>query len=314
MEKKAHLSGIAFAIIFGFSFMFSKIALETLSPIGLIAYRFLLAFLAMTLLRFTKIIVIRFEKRHLWPLFLVALFQPILYFIFETYGLSLTSSGEAGMMIALIPIAVSIFSTLFLKEKPSLLQLFFILLSVAGIVTIQIAKGMGAESNSTWGFILLAFAVLSAALFNIASRHASKTLKPVELTYFMMMMGAISFNLIYFIQLLIQQEPLRYLTELADPSVWIPLVYLGLVASIGGFFLVNYALSRLPAHVSSIYSNLSTVVAIIAGALFLKESIELYHILGALMIISGVYGTVWMNRHPSRHPKTPASLPPGVEN
>lgn len=142
MEKKAHLSGIAFAIIFGFSFMFSKIALESISPMGLIAYRFLLAFLAMTGLRMTKVITIRFEKRHFLPLFLVALFQPIFYFIFETYGLSLTSSGEAGMMIAMIPIAVSIFSTLFLKEKPRILQLFFICLSVAGIVTIQIAKGI----------------------------------------------------------------------------------------------------------------------------------------------------------------------------
>ena len=209
------------------------------------------------------------------------------------------------MMIAMIPIAVSIFSTLFLKEKPRILQFFFICLSVAGIVTIQVAKGIQGGDNSGWGFVLLAFAVLSAALYNIASRQASKSLKPVEVTYFMMMTGAFFFNLIYLVQLLVQGQPLLYVTELSEVKIWVPLLYLGIVASIGGFFLVNYALSRLPAHVSSIYSNLSTVVAIVAGSLFLDEPIQLTHIVGAVMIILGVYGTVWVNRHPSKHHSLP---------
>lgn len=296
MQKTAHIAGVAFALVFGFSFMFSKIALAYVSPVGLIAYRFLIAFLIFELLRLLKIVKIRFKKANIVPLLLVAVFQPVLYFLFETYGLLKTSSGEAGMMIALIPIFVSIFSTLLLKEKPRRIQVFFILLSVSGILFIQFSKSQVEFAGEWVGFVLLFFAVLSAALFNIVSRNATKTLRPHEVTYFMMFAGALVFNLIYLTQLGVEQRLGDYYLNFMHIEILLPILYLGIVASIGGFFLVNYALSKLPAHVSSIYSNLSTIVAIIAGALFLSEQLFYYHYIGGAMIIIGVYGTVRSNR------------------
>lgn len=295
MNKLGHFAGISFAVIFGFSFMFSKIALEYVSPMGVIAYRFLLAFLVFELLRLTKVVKIRFQKHFIMPVFLVAIFQPILYFIFETYGLDLTTSAEAGMMIALIPIFVTILSTVFLNEKPTKTQLLFILLSVSGIVLIQVLKSGFNLNSNIFGFFLLFFAVLSAALFNIASRKASEHLKAHELTYFMMLSGAIVFNIIYVIQLAAGQNLGDYFGSINNVEFIISIAYLGIVASIGGFFLVNFALGILPAHVSSIYANLSTVVAVIAGYLILKEAVYWYHLVGGIMIIAGVYGTARVN-------------------
>ena len=296
MEKKGHLAGLLFATIFGFSFMFSKIALAYVTPIGLISYRFLLAFLVFEILRRLKVIKIRFQKQHLKYWLPVVLFQPILYFLFETYGLQKSSSGEAGMMIAMIPIFVSIFSGLFLKEKPKPLQFLFIFMSVAGILFIQFSKQSSGLSFDLIGLVLLLFAVLSAAMFNIASRKASTSLRPYELTYFMMLSGAMTFNIIYVIQLLIQKQLPTYFTLFREINLLLPILYLGVIASIGGFFLVNYALSKLPAHVSSIYSNLSTIVAITAGAVLLKEPLYYYHYIGSILIICGVYGTVRLNQ------------------
>ena len=295
MNKSGHIAGILFALIFGFSFMFSKIALGYISPMGLIAYRFLIAFLVFEILRITKVIKIRFDRKFLLPLFLVAIFQPILYFIFESYGLTKISSSEAGMMIALIPIFVTILSSFILKEKPKKLQIAFILLSVSGIILIQLFKTNLDFSGSLIGFILLFMAVLSAAFFNIASRSASKKLKPYEITYFMMLSGAIVFNIIYIVQLANQDILNNYYLFLLNKQLILVLLYLGVIASIGGFFLVNFALGKLPAHVSSVYANLSTVVAVIAGFWFLSEPIYWYHILGGLMIILGVYGTAQVN-------------------
>ncbi|MBN2504544.1 MAG: DMT family transporter [Bacilli bacterium] len=296
MEKKAHFAGVLIAFIFGLSFMFSKIALDHVIPIGLIAYRFLVAFLGFELIRLSGIVKIKLQKNVLYPLMIVSLFQPILYFLFETYGLRMTTSGEAGMMIALIPIFVAIFSALLLKEKPKKAQIFFIMLSVSGIVFIQVAKGLDLASSDFWGFVLLFMAVISAALFNIASRSASKKLKPYEITYFMMLSGAVVFNLMYIVQLAIEKRPLDYILNLGHLELVLPLLYLGIIASIGGFFLVNFALGILPAHVSSIYANLSTIVAIAAGAIVLHETLEYYHYVGGAMIIVGVYGTVSLNR------------------
>lgn len=293
--KKGHIAGVLFALIFGFSFMFSKIVLAKIPPMGLIAYRFLLAWLVFELLRQCRLVRIRFRKELFLPVFLVSLFQPILYFIFESYGLNLTSSAEAGMMIALIPIFVAIMSSLILNEKPNRLQVLFIILSVSGILLIQLFKtGFRLDTNFT-GFALLFLAVVCAALFNIASRSASKKVKPFELTYFMMLSGALVFNLIYVFQLVGTETLKDYFLIFSDIEFIAAIAYLGVVASIGGFFLVNYALSILPAHVSSIYANLSTVVAVIAGYLFLQEAIFWYHIVGGLMIIGGVYGTAMVN-------------------
>lgn len=295
MRRNVHLAGVIYATIFGFTFMFSKVALDYVRPIGLIAYRFLIAIIVLEILRWFKVIHIRFEKKHFKHLFLVALFQPILYFIFETFGIRLTTSGEAGMMIALIPIFVTILSSVILKEAPKKIQIFFILLSVSGVLFIQIMKSSSGLDVNLWGLLLLLGAVISAALFNIASRNASKTLKPYELTYFMMLGGALVFNTLYIVQLSIESRLSDYFTNLSHLELVVPILYLGVIASIGGFFLVNFALSKVPAHVSSIYANLSTIVAIIAGAWLLNEKLYYYHFIGAFMIIIGVYGTVRFN-------------------
>lgn len=297
MTKKIHIAGILFASIFGFSFLFSKIALSYVTPIGLIAYRFLIAFMTFEILRQFKIIKIQIKKEQMKYLIAVAFFQPILYFLFETFGLNLVSSGEAGMMIALIPIFVAILSSIIIKERPKPIQVLFILLSVTGVIIIQLSKLGHENSSELLGFILLLLAVISAAMFNIASRTASqKALKPMEVTYFMMLFGALGFNVIYVIQLIVEQRLADYVTNLLVVDILLPIIYLGIVASIGGFFLVNLVLSKVPAHVSSIYANLSTIVAIIAGVILLDETITLYHVIGSILIIIGVYGTVRFNR------------------
>jgi len=296
MNKVVHLAAISFAVIFGFSFMFSKVALDFVTPIGLISYRFLTAFLVIELLRLFGFIKIRLKFTYVKSLLLVAIFQPVLYFLFEVYGLARTSSSEAGMMIALIPIFVSILSALILKEKPKVIQVFFIVLSVFGIIYIQVSKSNSGLQFELVGFLLLFGAVLSAAVFNITSRNASKVLKAYELTYFMMLIGAIVFNSIYLINLMEENRLGDYLGNLQHIELLGPILYLGVVASIGGFFLVNYALGHLEAHVASIYSNLATIVSIVAGAVFLGETLYYYHYLGSLLIVVGVYGTVRFNR------------------
>ena len=96
------------ALIFGLSFMFTKQALETLPTTLLLSYRFALAAILLTLLWLFGVIKISYKNKPLKELLLLSLFQPIAYFIFETTGVKLTSSSEAGIMIALIPVVVTI--------------------------------------------------------------------------------------------------------------------------------------------------------------------------------------------------------------
>ncbi len=289
-SRHPHVAGILFASIFGLTFMFTKVLLEDVTPVGIIAYRFTLAIVTMEGLRRTKLIKVSFKHKPLSAVLLVAVFQPVLYFLFETTGIQYVSSSEAGMMIALIPIVVAILSPFFGRERPNLFQVGFIGLSVSGVLFINLMKSNIGEEISFLGIGLVFMAVVSAALFNMFSRRAREAFQPVDITYVMMLTGAVVFNTIYIVQLLLDQNIAGYVTLLQGQTV-LPLLYLGVVASVGGFFLVNTSLSKLPAHVSSVYANVATIVAVIAGAVFLNESILWFHWIGAAMIVTGVYGT-----------------------
>ncbi len=289
--KLKHLSGIGFATIFGLSFLFSKTALLYVTPLGLIAYRFLLAWIIFLLLISLKIIKIEIKKHMIKYMLLSALFQPVIYFLGETYGLQYIGSGEAGLMIAIIPIFVTILSGIILKEKPKPIQYLFIILSVSGVIVIQLNE-ISHASDQWIGFVLLFIAVLAASFFNITTRHITKTITPITSTFFMISMGAITFNILYIASLISGNQLDTYITNLGHIQLLLPILYLGSIASIGGFFLVSYSLKHLPAHVSSIYTNISTVIAMIAGMIFLHEHLAIYHFIGAFMILLGVYGTV----------------------
>src|SRR5689334_18265212 len=70
----------------------------------------------------------------------------------------------------------------------------------------------------------------------------------------------------------------------------VSILYLGVMSSLVTALTANYALSKMEASKMSVFANLSTVVSIAAGAMFLGENITLYHIIGSALIITGVMG------------------------
>ena len=126
MKNKNDAAGTAAAlaanIIFGCSFIFSKKALSAAHPLMILSVRFTVAFIAMSLLILTGKFRLSLKGKPKKRLLIMALAQPLLYFIFELYGLSLVSSALSGVIIALVPVAVMLLSVLFSGEMPTLLQ------------------------------------------------------------------------------------------------------------------------------------------------------------------------------------------------
>lgn len=289
------VAGLVSAIIFGLSFLFSKKALDYAEPLELISFRFLTALLIMTVLLIFKVIRVDYKDKNLKGLLSLGLMEPVIYFIFETYGIKYSTSSQAGLMISLIPIFVVILSAYFLKEKPSNLQLIFIALSVSGVMFIGLMGSSDSGKGSLLGIILLLGAVLSAAAFTIISRKLSRQFTPIELTYSMMVQGAVAFTIMSLINHLSKKTIFSFFKPLHNKDFVISIVYLGILSSIVAYFLINYTLSKIEASKSAVISNISTIVSIIAGVVFLKESFEYYHILGSIMILTGVWGTNYLD-------------------
>lgn len=291
-----YLTALISSFIFGLSFLFSKRALSIATPMELVSFRFLTAFIIMTILIIFKVIKVNYRNKPMGWLLLLALFEPVIYFIFETYGLQYTASSIGGLMISLIPIAVTILGAYFLNEKPSVKQIIFIITSVAGVALIGVLGSSGDSGSSVWGIFLLLGAVLSAAFFSIISRKISKDFNPIEITYFMMLSGAICFNFILILDHMINKKISSFFEPLKSTTFITSVLYLGILSSIVAYFLINYALSKIEASKTSVFSNISTIVSIAGGVIFLKESFHLYHVIGSILILVGVWGTNYYSK------------------
>ncbi len=284
------LAGITKSIIYGFSFFFIAEALIELAPMHLLGYRFAFAALTLTILHLIGLIKIDLRKKKLGSLIILAIFQPVVYFTFETVGVKMTSGSEAGMLIATIPVVVTFLSVVFLNERPTIMQIISILVSVSGVFFIILMTGVSGTGNILGTFALFG-AVFSAGIYNILSRKLSVVFKPVEITFVMVWIGAITFNGVAVVQHIMKGEIGQYLQPLTNKNILVALLYLGILSSICAFFLVNFMLSQLEASRSAVFSNLTTIIAILAGVIFRNESFYWFHVIGGLLILLGVYGT-----------------------
>jgi drug/metabolite transporter (DMT)-like permease len=281
------LAGIFIALLFGFSFLFSKQSLNTMAPMELLAHRFTLASLLLILLIAIKFIQIRLNWKLLFDLLPLALFQPLLYFLGETYGIKYTSASESGIIISLIPVAVTLLEVIFLKERVKLKQWFLILMTVLGFFLIVLAGSGYVFQKHLWGIVALLIAVFAASAFNILSRKSSRFYTPIEITVVMMITAAIFFNCV---RLVTMGPSEHYFAAFLQRDSLIGLLYLGLACSVGAFFLMNYMLNKMPAFQVATFVNLTTVVSVMAGVAFRKENFGIYHIIGTILILGGVFG------------------------
>ena len=74
-----------------------------------------------------------------------------------------------------------------------------------------------------------------------------------------------------------------------DKGFMTAILYQGIGCSIGAFFLSNVAIAKIGVNRTSSFIGVATVVSVISGAVVLKETFTVYQIIGAAVIIIGVY-------------------------
>lgn len=292
MNKKLicpYLAAIGSTCIFGLSFVFSRIALQFIEPLHLLALRFLFAVLLMNVLRLFQVIHVNTDG-SIVPLIILGLIQPGLYFIFETIGIQMTSASVSGMLVAVIPIFTIILARIFLREKPNIYQTAAVIISVAGVVQIAYMQNNSEMGGSALGMMVLLGAALSGASYSVFSRWLSLKYSPVSITYVMMNIGFVLFLPLSIIQLYPAGGIGGFFAPLSNGLVLTAVIYLGFCASVGGFFLLNYTLSQLPAYKVGSFDCLTTLVAVASSAIFLKEQLHSVHIIGGIFVVFGVWG------------------------
>jgi len=286
--RTATLAGLLGYSIFGFSFIFCKMALEHTTPLTLLSLRFLLAFLVLNILMRVGRMKVSFRGKPVGLLVAMGLVQPVMYFICETYGIAMTSASFSGVMIGLSPVVGLIFGVLFLKERCTPLQVVCTVVSVVG-VALTTTGGFG--SVSVAGFLLLLGAITAAALFAIISRKVAASFSAIERTYVSFSFGSVIFTVI---ALLENRGDLRAMVRpLTVPSFWTALIYLAVVSSCGAFLLINFSLSHIQAGKVLIFNNFTTAISVLAGIFIMGDTFTWVQVMGILLIIAGVFGVSW---------------------
>lgn len=279
------------ALIVGFSFLFTKTAVMASSPLDTLAHRFTLAFAAIVLLVVFRLVKVDVEIKRFRKLIPLTLFYPALFFSFQAFGLKYSQSSDAGIIFAVIPILTAMLAAFFLKETTTSLQKFSIFASVFGVIFIFVMKGNSLDVKSFLGISLLLLSCLSIAGYSVMARSLTKQFTPQEITFFMLGVGFLFFNAAALITHLRKGNLYEFIAPWSDSQYVISIIFLGIFASLVTSMLSNFILSKIKASQMSVFSNLSTVVSIGAGAVILGETISTYDIIGSLFIILGVIGT-----------------------
>jgi drug/metabolite transporter (DMT)-like permease len=268
--------------------MFTKQATEVSSAFALLGWRFLIALVVMTSLVLLKAVKIDLKGKNLKTLILVALFCPCIYFIAETIGISNTTSSESGVVLACIPVASLIASTLILKKKPSKIQVTGILITLVGVIVTVLAVGMS-SSLSPVGYMFLVVAVISYSLYCVFVDKAAE-FSGAEITFVMLIAGAILCVALALVEAITNGTVIALIQlPFVETTFLTAILYQGIGCSVIAFFMSNIAIANIGVNRTSSFIGVATVVSILAGAIILGETFTILQIAGAVVIIIGVY-------------------------
>lgn len=274
--------------LFGLSYVFTKYATQTVPPFALLGWRFGIAALVMGVCVLLGVVKIELAGKPLRPLLAVTLLNPVIYFVAETVGIDRLTASESGVMLACIPVVSLAMSALLLHKKPSRNQVCGILITLVGVLATVFAAGASA-SLSVWGYLMLFVAVVCYSLYTVYVEKAEGYTE-AEITFFMMMGGGVTFVLVAMAEAL-SAGTLQTLVTLpfTNHGFLVAVLYQGICCSVLAFFLSNAAIARIGVNRTASFLGISTVVSIFAGVSVLRESFSLAQIVGAVIILVGVY-------------------------
>ncbi len=272
---------MAAVILWGCSFVAMRIVLRVLPPTTVVFTRMLTALIVLIPF-FGKLRPKDFQIRDLRYIIPMVLFQPCLYFLFESNALTLTTSSQAGVIAASVPVLVAIGARFMFNERISMFTVTGLLLSVGGVIFLTMFQGHDEKAaNPVIGNLLEAAAMLFAAGNMLIIKKLSRRYNPWTLTAFQALAGTLFF-------LPGAAGLVHSGTAVWTPQLIILMVFLGTFVTLGAFGMYNWGISRIDASKASSFINLVPVITIITGWLILGEGLTPVQTAAAAVVLAGV--------------------------
>ncbi|HPC26132.1 MAG TPA: DMT family transporter [Paludibacteraceae bacterium] len=283
--KTFHLYiAITLAMIFwAMSFIWTKIALQSFRPITLITLRLIIASILLLLIILLTGNTQRILKKDIKWFVLLAFFEPYLYYLGETFGLTKVSPTIASVIISTIPLFSPIFAFFFLKEKVGLWNILGIIVSLIGVCFVIYEPRSGFYSQP-FGIVLLFFAVFSGVFYSIILKKISIHYSTLNVIFYQSLLGLLFFLPTF----LIVDLPSIKTIQITHESI-LALILLAIFASVVAYVLFASVLRRIGVVRSNVFSNLIPAFTAIFTWLILREPLSILKLLGIAIVISGLF-------------------------
>ncbi|PLY07379.1 MAG: EamA family transporter [Arcobacter sp.] len=267
--------------IWGSSFIALKSAMADLGEFTVIFFRMLIA--SFCFLYFIKgFLKYDFTKSDIKYILLLAIFEPCLYFIFEAKALLYTSASQAGMITSLMPLITAIAAGYYLKEIISRQLILGSGLAMIGAVWLSVqASTTLSAPNPMLGNLLELGAMFCAAGYTIVTRYLVDKYSALFITAIQAFIGAI-----FFFPFFIYEYFTVDMNFTIEAMSW--LLYLGVVVTLCGYGLYNFALTKIEASKAAMFVNLIPVFTLILAFLILGEKLSVSELIASATILAGV--------------------------
>lgn len=291
--------GVTGNVIWGTSYLFTRIAQQEAPPMVQMSLRFLLAFLLLNLMMLFGWEKIRLRGKNLRPLIVLSCVEPI-YFFFESYGIYYSNSTFAGVTLAIVPVIAIGMGVLILKEYPTRKQFLLCFVPIAGVILVTIA-GSGLGAVQPIGVVLVFGACLFAAFYRVYNKDSSAEFTAFERSYFVIGMCMLVFTVA---ALCMERGDLTpFAAALHSKRFVLSTLVLSVFCSVAANILVNYSASILPMAIFSNLGSLITVCAMFLGIIFLDEPTNAMSLVGSAMVLVGLFLIARVSGENSRKPK-----------
>ena len=279
-----YLVSVFAIILWGISYIWTDILIKLDIPVFYFVFvRILLAGIILFLFNAASGRVTRIHRKDLPKFLLLALFEPFIYFLCESYGLKETGSPTlSAMIIATIPLFSIVAGRLFFNERISIVNIAGIILSLSGICLVVMSKDQIGE-NVVIGIILLVIAVLSEVGHASVTKSLSRNYCSQVIVMYQFLIGSV-YLLPLFITKGLDNFSMRYLSA----EVLYPIFCLAFLCSSLAFSLWVSTIKSLGVAKSSIFSALIPVVAAIVAWILGHESLNVRQAIGILLSTVGV--------------------------
>ena len=209
----------------------------------------------------------------------ITIFNSIVY-----YSLNFTQVISGVLMISTIPVMIIVFCWLLKIEKSNIYQILGVIFSLFGVIVIITKADLVILLNLNFnkGDLWMVVAMFSWALYSALLRK-----KKLEISQLSLLQIIISAGLVFLFPAYLIELSLGYRTSIHLPFILI-LTYVVLFPGLASFIFWIKGISIIGSNRAGIFLHLIPIFSTIMAIIILKEKFMFYHLIGALLIITGI--------------------------